>query len=864
MADQIVDPQLEKFIQMIKVALPNFATVQNAAEQVKDQISAFIPWGEGQQATLQKAIEIVEKSLQPPEVIRRRSITARRPDWYSGPSPTHRQWNALKGFIANELKWEQSTIEKLDESSTEVLSLMPNPATAEFRSRGLVLGYVQSGKTANMTAVIAKAVDVGYNMIVVLGGTTNKLRAQTQRRLGRDIVSRHPDLWQLYTSDDDDGDFVRPRNGRFSLPVEGRAQLAVIKKECSRLESFLETARKTTAATLKALRVLIIDDECDQASVNASTGEDTTTRTNELIRKILHAFHAVSYVGYTATPFANVFINPYPEDGQKTDDLYPADFITMLEKPEGYTGTREVFQLDNPDADDDSREADGMGMLRRIPAAEVKQLIPGSSKKDAPFKPRMVDSLQHATLWFIASCAIRYLRGHEKEHMSMLVHTSALIEQHEKMAEVIKKWLDHIRPGLLAGNGPAWDLLASVYKTETSKIPLDPTHPGPTSMEQLHGQIVRVLNNLSITVENSVSEDRLDYTKEPCANIVVGGSVLARGLTLEGLSVSFFLRTSKQYDTLLQMGRWFGYRKGYSDLPRLWTTEKLISDFRALAVIEEEIREEIARYREDEDITPLDIAVKVRSIPGLAITSAAKMRHAYKTSVSFEGKHEQTIRFDHRNLTVVHSNWEAASRLFEDCTEKAKQDGKLFRDVPVESIRRFLREYSISDSHISLDGKMLRSYLDRSEDRHPFWNVALMSPQKKGKTSRKDLGPFKNVGLVVRAKIADTKNGHADIKALMSVADILVDAENKPEPGDKASWDAYKMLRPNRPLLLIYPIDAESNPRSESSERKKLDAVSDLIGIGIVFPGSKARSGEYYSVDLDVRSADEEEDDAAT
>ena len=850
------NPQVEMFVQHIRIALPNYADVAKAAEYVKGFASSFAPLNPEQLEALQEAITIVEKSLQPPEIIRRRSIIAKRAPWYTGPSPLHRQWNALQQFIANELKWNETTIQSLDESSSEVLSLMPNPATSQFRSRGLVLGYVQSGKTANMTAVIAKAVDVGYNLIVVLGGTTNKLRAQTQRRLERDIVDRHPDHWLLYTKATDEGDFIRPANGKFIMPIEGRAQLVVIKKECSRLEGFLETARSSTAATLKALRVLIIDDECDQASVNSSTEEDTTTRTNELIRRILHAFHAVSYVGYTATPFANVFINPIPSDGQPTDDLYPADFITMLDRPVGYFGAREVFRLDNPDPDSDSPESDGMGMLRLIPADEVSKMVPSGSRKAADFHPALVPSMEKAILWFIASCALRSLRGQGAEHMSMLVHTSALIEQHERLADIIRYWLDEHSAALLAGSGKVWEMFRKVYAEETGKVALDRDFPCPVDADSLRDALPGVFGKLVVTVENSMSEERLDYTGAARANIIVGGSVLARGLTLEGLCVSLFLRTSRQYDTLLQMGRWFGYRHGYADLPRLWTTGRLIADFRSLAVIEEEIRDDISRYREDPDITPMDIAVRVRSIPGLAITSAAKMRHAYRTSVSFEGKHIQTIRFNHRDAVLVKSNWEAAAGLFAECDQHGQRAGNLFRGVPIEAIRRFLRSYSISDAHFDLDGRMLVDYLNKSEDLYPRWNVAVVTPASGNRLSARELGPMGNTRLITRSKLADTKNGHADIKALMSKSDILVDAtQESAAAGKTPSWDACKALRPDVPLLLVYPIDSHSPPRDPGSERKPLDAVADLIGIGIVFPGNKSRSGKYFAVELDVTSA---------
>ncbi|MCE8471380.1 endonuclease, partial [Rhodovulum sulfidophilum] len=269
--------------------------------------------------------------------------------------------------------WEPDTVRSLDDASSEVVSLLGNPNEETFACRGLVVGYVQSGKTANMTAVMAKAVDAGYNLAIVLGGVTNKLRQQTQDRFERDVL-RYRSRWQLYTTSD--RDFVQPANGGFTMPAEGHAQLVVMKKEGSRLKQLRRTIDRTPAAIMRKLKVLLIDDECDQASVNSSRGEFDMTRINEEIRRVLKALPAVSYVGYTATPFANVFINPYPHGvGEDLDDLYPRDFITALERPSGYFGAHEVFGSDSDD--DDSRERD---MIRILSEDEPDQLRPRSPK----------------------------------------------------------------------------------------------------------------------------------------------------------------------------------------------------------------------------------------------------------------------------------------------------------------------------------------------------------------------------------------------------------------------------------------------------------------------------------------------------
>lgn len=860
-----MNPQVEQFVREIRQRLPSHGSPESAANDLRRFIESMMgAMSPEMQSHLSEALSIVQSTLQKVEILRRNSLAKVRDDWYAGPAPTDQHWPALEGYLENEKHWDRDAIGSIDESSNEVVSLLANPAQNQFRCKGLVVGYVQSGKTANMTAVIAKAVDAGYNLIVLLGGVTNKLRAQTQRRLEGDIVDRHRPLWQLYTTkQDDDGDFVLPANGQFTMPVQGRAQLVVMKKETRRLGAFLRTVEKTPTAVLRSLKTLIIDDECDQASVDASPKDNSPTKINEAIRKIIRALPAVSYVGYTATPFANVFINPH-----ESDDLYPEDFITDLPRPKDYFGAIEVFGFDPDNAEDEAGASAGKDMIRRIPTDEVAKLRPSGARNRGDFRPEITAELERSLLWFLITCAIRRRRGQASSHMTMLVHTSPNVSQHTRMAEAIRGWLERGADGISSGSGDIWSRLVDVWNAETTRVPLAAADEQSLTPADLLPWLREVLELLEVAVENGESVERLDYTEDAKTYIVVGGSVLARGLTLEGLSVSFFLRTSQQYDTLLQMGRWFGYRHGYADLPRLWTTGDLALNFRALARIEDEIRQDIALYRERK-ATPLDLAVRVRQIPGLAITSKAKMRHAYRTSISFEGKHVQTIRFDHRKDGVVFANWVAAGRLLDEAKAKGRYDAgrPLITEVPLSSIRKFLREYSICDQHMDLRQDMLLDYLDKAGDELSLWNVAVVGPEK-GQPSARTLGFLGTVSTNRRSKLAESDE-YADIKALMSKRDILVDADDTSVKAGE-SWADLKIRRPAVPLLLLYPIEAESKPSDKATSRNgeptrvALNAAGDLMGVGIVFPGSLDRSGGYYSVELDVPTPEQLEDEEDT
>ncbi len=856
-------PQVEQFAEQLREKLPGHKSLERAEKEVRKYLEFILgrPIDKHLEKSLQEAVELVRASIEDVEILRPSSIIKPREEWYSGPQPGDRHWPALDRYLRNVKQWEESAVDSIDQTSSEVVSLLANPQQKNFRCRGLVVGHVQSGKTANMTAVIAKAIDAGYNMVVLLGGMTNKLRAQTQDRLESDIVGRHRELWQLYTTSEDEGDFTIPANGAFTMPRENGAQLAVLKKVSSRLEAFHRVIRRTPPTILRKLKVLLIDDECDQASVNSSNSEHDMTRINELIRTIIRSLPAVSYVGYTATPFANVFIDPYPQGREELDDLYPEDFVTALPQPSAYFGAREVFGDDSDEPESDA----GHDMIRLIEDdEELDRLRPPKASETESFYPEVTTCLEEAVLWFIGSSAIRRRRGHGDKHMTMLVHTSPRVVQHERTADAIVEWRKRNASGIRAGQGMTFERLCEVIEREFERVsPWGEQHEIRPKGHDLLPEIREVLDHLEVVIENGESERRLDYKNNgPQTYIVVGGAVLARGLTLEGLSVSFFLRTSRQYDTLLQMGRWFGYRHGYEDLPRLWTTPDLADSFRQLARVEAEIRNDIALYREH-DMTPMDFAVRVRAIPGMAITSASKMRHAYRTNISFEGRHVQTIRFDHQDDNIVAGNWKAGSRLIDRIGTSRFDEvprGLLASDIDADAVRQFLVEYEISDSHMNLKNDHLLSFVDQSASTHGRWNLGVIWSAK-GRPSHRPLGELGRIGTVTRSRLSPSSGHYADIKALMSKRDVLIDVEDTLFDGEGKSWTDLKEHRPSKPLLLLYPIASDSAPKPGSTTRVPLDAVDDLLGIAIVFPGSQVRGGNYFSVVLDTPSTEDVDED---
>lgn len=854
-------PQVELLVRGILDKLPRVQDLDAAVAEVVQGYELVVPeFATSHAKEIAEARSEVARQFEAVEILRKHSVVRQRPKWYFGPRPTHRHWPSLKQYLLTK-GWDEDDVDAIDEASNEVVSLLENPSQDQFSCRGLVVGHVQSGKTANMTAVIAKALDAGYDTVILLAGLTNKLRYQTQMRMFGDLVMRHPLHWQVLTPNEENLDFRAPPQGGF-LSHTDKAQLAVVKKNVSPLKQLRIAIRGTHPAALKRLRVLVIDDEADQGSVNAASGELNMTAINQRIREFLGMLPAVSYVGYTATPFANVLIDPYrtdTRDGRELDDLYPRDFITALPASPNYFGTEKLFGRTPADAENVLPEEEGLDMIREVPAEDEAALQPQNAKTRDSFRPEVRPSLQKAILYFLACCAARRARGDAGKHMTMLIHTSAFVIAHQRVAELVEEWVRANRTSIMDTQSAVGKLLSETWEEERGRLPLEITSAPEVSLAEVFSQLPDVLEALEFPIENGASDDRIDYEKPARTYIVVGGSILARGLTLEGLMVSYFLRSANQYDTLLQMGRWFGYRPNYEDLPRIWMPDDLKLKFRNLARVELEIREDIQRYHL-ENLTPLDIAVRIRAIPGMAITGATKMRAARTCAISYWGTHRQTFRFEPKKQ-IIQDNWNAASSLLTEAAEQAAEAtdgrGRLWRRVPRALILKFLETYRFHPDHGDFRSDVLLPFLRQADDRLYHWNVGVVEAGG-GRKSEQPLGPLEHVQLVNRARLKGAGET-ADIKALMSKADVWFDCAG--ELDSSKGWDALKAARAQElgpvPLLLLYPIDRDSPPKTASKAREALAAPLDVLGVAMVFPGSTTEGANFVSVELQPVSADE-------
>ncbi|MEZ0350688.1 Z1 domain-containing protein [Mycobacterium sp. pR1184] len=786
--------------------------------------------------------------------------------WYPGPREEDRNWSALVEILRTE-GWDDEMLNDLNNSSTKVVANLPNPAgQGEYHCRGLVLGYVQSGKTTNFTAVIAKAADAGYRLFIILSGIHDALRQQTQDRLNEQLWQPHSNLWHRLT---DDEDFRPTANVDALLSIQRQCVLAVVKKNGPRLRALKNWLFGARPEVLAACPVLIIDDEADQATVNTSKPDRQPTRINALIREIVNKVPKSAYVGYTATPFANVLVDP-----TDYEDLYPRDFIVDLPRPLPYIGPEAIFGRETLDFDDTDVGDDGNDFIRTVPEEELDDLRPKGAAKRHQFEPRITDSLDEALRYFLMSTAARRLRGKGNRHATALVHTSQHIDVHERTAQAISDHLVSLRARLSRGDTVLLESLERQWADECAKVSASDFRLEAVGWSDLVEALPAAADDAKVITDNSRSVERLAFDdSNPRVLIAVGGNTLSRGLTLEGLAVSFFVRSASAYDTLLQMGRWFGYRNGYADLTRIWMTDEMRGWFHHLATVEQEIRYDVERL-EVEHLTPEQFGIRIRTHPTLAITSAAKMQHAKTAQASYAGRRLQTILFNHKDDEWLADNLRAARDLVSSAASVPRWHPRpgitVFEGIDSQNVVSFLSAYHFHENSRDLDSPLISRYiLDRCEEGELLrFNVAVM-----GRSSESDyLGTVdlgidgKDTGCINRARLQQIGGTtYADIKALMSRHDRVIDLR-LPDGTLKVDTKPADLSRfrniPDRGghgdgsgLILLYPVSKDSRPvRGSVKTREPLNAATHVVGIGLVFPESSSSRANVEYVTADVAS----------
>lgn len=780
-----------------------------------------------------------------------------RDTWYTGPHAKDKYWPAIVDLLRKDGWPEEPAIRSLDDSSTRVVSLLNHPKEKEFSTRGLVVGYVQSGKTTNFTSVMAKAADRGYKLFIVLAGIHNGLRRQTQARLVQQLVEPNPSRWSQLTGLDKD--FMPQENpAAYFGRSNGTHVLCVVKKNATVLRKLADWLQKASDY-LQDCPALIIDDEADQATV-------ATKSINPLIRSIMSHLPRSAYVGYTASPFANLLINPGAED------LYPKDFIVNLPKPEGHFGTEVLFGRYALDGEDPEQVDDGHDMIRSVPEDDVSAVRPQSRADIEGFEPFITDTLQRAVEYFWLVTAARRVRGTGNPHNTMLIHTSVNTAVHNSFKRPLEHLRDRSAHALSSADTAFLSRLRDLWEAETKRVTAEEFGETKVLFDDLLAELPAVLESCRIIMDNSDSEDRLDYENGPVVAVAVGGNTLSRGLTLEGLSVSYFVRAVSAYDTLLQMGRWFGFRNGYADLPRIWMTDELAEWFRHLATVETEMRRDIDVYMTESE-TPLTFAVRLRTHPALRVTAAAKMRDAVTAASSYGGKRVQTHYF-HTSADWLSNNITAARDLVAAAganavrTEARTADGRhIFRDVPHDIVIDFLACYEFHEKSPENDADLISEYIRKrvtTAGSLRRWNVAIV-----GNPGGDDFTfvPGVSVGRINRARLdmSNSDPDFADIKTLMSRRDAAVDLAG--EVGglsEKGIMEERRKQLPDTGLLVLYPIDKWSEPSPAKKLRAPLNAEEHVIGVGLVFPEPRERDStveKHISADLSKLQIEDEDYD---
>lgn len=769
--------------------------------------------------------------------------------------------------------WKSPDIKAVENKAVEILRRMKRETDDPVK--GLVVGHVQSGKTANMAGLMAIGADNLYNMFIILSGTVENLRKQTQRRLFSDL--NHPDFAHscVWSSLERLAPACRLEDQAQNLDFRETSRnryMTVSLKNASRLRNLIGWLQ-SDPDKLRQMRIVIIDDEADQASINtADVNTDERTTINGLIVELtqINAL-AVNYVSYTATPYAN-FLNEAWEES-----LYPSEFIVTLPQPDEHFGSVQLFGLD------DRAGYDGLDIVREITAEDVRAVSAIHSGEAGILPP----SLENSLAWFLCCSAARRV-WQLTSPASMLVHTSRRVAEHDQMARALRVWLEGPQADVVntcrriwdaergrfgmrefteqfSGYGrldkirdyPDFDLIESHIVDllgEISSIRLD----GNDMPEYHRGIHVCIDNSAGNGTNDEMEQTRLLYPPNPldfsAAFIVIGGNTLSRGLTLEGLVSTFFLRNSGQADTLMQMGRWFGFRQGYELLPRIWMTSSCLEKFVYMTEVEQSLRDELHGYMTPPYTDPSQVAPRIRNSPSLSWlrpTARQRMQLAQPVGYDFSGTNAQTTLFlNDRNLLA--RNLEMTSDFLENLQGGVRSgDALVWRGVDFEDVAGFLGEFSFHP-RARLFGQM-EAFLQWSrncleETGYTAWNVVA------GGINRDENGTWviggETINKICRTRLSRRTVGDTvAIGVLRAPQDLLADIDG-PHYGHGGDLSNERVVLERRqaglertPQLLIYRIARESNVTAASTRRAALDVPVDLIGISLWIPGIRDESG---------------------
>lgn len=795
-------------------------------------------------------------------------------------------WLRYRDYLTVEKGFAKNVVNSIDVSTDKIVDLLGDPEGQPFNRRGLVIGDVQSGKTANYTAVINKAADVGYKVIVLLTGTLENLRKQTQVRLDEGFVG----LDSLYVIKKKTNSYIGV--GKFDSSINALSLtstnsdfntaaathlvatisninapiLLVIKKNKSILERVIDWLNLSKNYLPKIDEpILVIDDEADNASINTKSDEDDPTTINKKIREILNMFTKSTYVGFTATPFANIFINPETDSEMIGEDLFPRDFIYALDAPSNYIGARNLF----PNVDENGEDIPNQygNMLETIDEDEIEKYLPEKHKSD--FKvTELPQDMYDAVYCFMLANVVRDLRKDNKTHRSMLINASRFTNVQNQIYEIVDSFVREVQRDVKANCKLDENRALRCHHIQELKrcwdkyyndiINLDWKDIQPNLSESTGSIVVRVVNQ-------SNGAKNLNYSEysDGLRIIAIGGNSLSRGLTLEGLIVSYFYRNSKMYDTLMQMGRWFGYRAKYEDLCKIWLSKNAIDWYSYISRASDDLRDEIKRM-EGENRTPEEFGLKVRSDKAsLLVTAKNKMRTAEVIEVPI------TISGEVLETATVNSSNKLNAENYDNLLEFVKQlDDKqrvfdtniigapnLWRNISKEQVVRFIKGYKTNYYNFDFQPNELSNLiLEDKNGSFELWDVAFAT----GSGDMHNVGDTIKVNKIARSakfvkenaalQFSNARLGGTNSTKLGLTKKLAEKLEKDycKKTGNAVSDKVFLRNVERNPLLIIYIVDPKPyiiNKETQERCSKTAQAISQLecpvVGLGICFPSDK-------------------------
>jgi len=771
---------------------------------------------------------------------------------------------------------------------------------APFFRRGLVIGDVQSGKTSTYTGLICKAADAGYKIVILLTGITETLRSQTQKRIESGIIGisitglkdkKQTKIIKRVGVGKDNGpikvtamtsmeyDFIGNKDQITTSLSNHQLVMFIVKKNTKVLDKLHNWLFEMNADSFDQkihYPMLLIDDEADNASINTNKNEDDPTKTNEIIRKLVHVFIQTTYVGFTATPYANVFINPDTTEDMLNDDLFPKNFIYVLQAPSNYIGASHIFGKD-------AKHKDSLIWIRDIKEPQETEVYDYTNnfyyKHKKEWAGTLPESLTTAVLCFFLANVVRDLRGDSLEPRTMMVNMSRFVKVQKHIKGKLETLFNDVyneintnfsKDGEKNKSLKLYNDLKNCWEQYYLKVNID--WKAISKKENL----LQAIDKMEVLVINSgKNSGKLDYEKNPHLRaIAVGGLALSRGLTLEGLLTSYFYRNTSTFDVLMQMGRWFGYRKNYEDIFRIWTSKKSADWYDEIAVNTEDLKRDIVRMR-DAKLTPEDFGLKVRNDSDeLKITAGNKMRNAkdHIEQISYWGKVFDTPYLDldlDKNIRNLELSKQFLNKLLSDGYKFKKEEAiakKLYfgQDIPSDYIVHYIKELTISAHNIHFDTKQILLFLGEcGEEILGKWDVVILEGDRKGEPFK--LNPTMSI-IPVERSFDMVKNrinigersgrlgSPTDARLGLSAQQIDI-AKNKAK--ENKDWNGisntinqevwFKYVENRNPLLMIYFIKLKSDVDS-SNKQSFINNLnnSPVMGFSIGFPMNQHSHAALY------------------